>query len=490
MDIHIDTQEVIIRERRLNSVLTYQGTAKDLCLQSKKKCLPCQDNSFNQCGDCSAQRAMLPISQIKDCVVVNHAPIGCAGDFSLFNAQHRRGLGYRNYEIVNVQAVSSNLEEHDTIYGGIEKLRQAIHEAWRRFQPKAIFITTSCTSGIIGDDVEEAVRDAEMELGIPIVPIYCEGFKSKIWTTGFDAGFHGILRKLVKPPRRKQPDIINIFNFTNELAFTPFLAKIGLKPRYFVQQASIEELETLSEAAASAHICETLGTYIAKGLEQEYGVPEVKAPPPYGLEWTDRWLREIGKMTGREEAVEKMIAEERERIAPALAELRRELGGRKVYVLAGASFGHSMLSIARDLGLEPVGITGFHHDQCFDNEDERLNSLQNLVHLFGDVKNYTVCNKQPYQIFNLLRTLRPDILMVRHDTMTEVGVKLGIPTFFASDANLSIGYDGVLYTGQKLLDVLSGQNYVKNIANHAKLPYTDWWEKQHPFHFREEQSVE
>ena len=472
-----------IREHRLSSILSYRGTAADLFEKSSRCALECRENSFTQCGDCSAQRAMLPLSQVRDSVVVNHAPIGCAADFSLFNAQFRRGLIYRGLQPVNLGAISTNLSELDIVYGGGEKLESTLREAYRRFSPKAIFVTTSCASGIIGDDIEEIATQMEEELGIPIIPIFCEGFRSKIWTTGFDACYHGVLRKLVKPPREKQEDVINIFHFTNELTFTPLLAKLGLRPRYLIQHATVEELSQISDAAATANMCETLCTYIAKGLEQEYGVPEVKSPPPYGLEWTDQWIREVARITHREELAEQVIKSERERIAFELVQIRNELAGKRVFVIAGASFGHSMLAIAKDLGLSVCGIVGFHHDQRFDTEDEKVNSLLNCILLYGDIKNYNVCNKQPYQVVNLFRKANPDLLMARHDTMPGTAVKLGIPVFFSSDANLQIGYDGLIYTGRQILRVLRTKKFVENIATHVRLPYTDWWAKQNPFAF-------
>ena len=38
----------------------------------------------------------------------------------------------------------------------------------------------------------------EADLGVPVIPLHCEGFKSKHWSTGFDATQHGILRQIVR----------------------------------------------------------------------------------------------------------------------------------------------------------------------------------------------------------------------------------------------------------------------------------------------------
>ena len=104
--------------------------------------------------------------------------------------------------------ICTNLGEQDMVFGGIAKLEQTIREAWARHQPKVIFVATSCATGIIGDDVDSAARQLEEELGVIIVPLHCEGFKSKHWSSGWDVIEHGILRRLVRrDPPRKQDDL-------------------------------------------------------------------------------------------------------------------------------------------------------------------------------------------------------------------------------------------------------------------------------------------
>jgi len=483
VSINLNLPEIEPRERRLGSILSFHGKASQLYEKSLGAKLKMQDRTFSQCGSCASGCAFVSNSIILDAAVVNHAPIGCAGDFSGFNNVRHQGATHRGLKADNLKAISTNLEEKDTIYGGADKLMEAIREAKKRFNPKAIFINTSCASGIIGDDVESVADELEQELGITIVPVYCEGFKSKIWSTGFDATAHGIVRKLVKPAQKKSKDIVNVFNFQGSHSFTDVLGKIGLKPKYLFPFSNVEDLERMSEAVASTHICETLGTYISAALEEVFGVPEVKAPVPYGIEWTDEWLRELGRITNREKLVEKVIIEEHERIKPKLDELKSKLIGKRVYVLAGDSFVHSIVSACRSLGLEVVGGTAFHHDQVYDNDYGEVNSIGNMVKMTGDVENYTVCNKQPYEFIHFLKELKPDVLVVRHGQISTVGIKLGIPSFQVTDANLGIAYDGVVELGDKIYETLRTRKLVENIAKHSESPYTDWWLKQDPFTF-------
>ena len=473
--INLEAPEALVREKRVGSLLSYHGTSDDLIQASCNCCLGCGSRSFSQCGSCSNFAATIMTTGVIDAVTINHAPIGC---FSDFTSQSTRNRTLSNGRVINgVCAMSTNITERDTVFGAADKLRETIREAFRRFEPKAIFITASCASGIIGDDIEGVANETTQELGIPVVPVYCEGFKSRIWTSGFDASFHGILRHITKPPVKKQEDLINIFNFMGRDTFSGILKRMGL------------QLEHMSEAAASTHICETLGAYIAQGLEQAFGVPEVKSPPPYGLTWSDAWLRELGRLTNREELAEQVIREEHERIAPELERYRKKLAGKRVYVFAGAAYAHNMANIAHDLGMKVVGITTFHHDQMVDSGDERLNTLARLQDNIGVVEHFNVCNRQPYQAVNVLRELDVDILIVRHGGIGTLGAQMGVPVISIDEANTSSLYNGVLHMGQCVEDALNAKKLIDNIKQHVKLPYTQWWMQQDPYYFEAEQEA-
>lgn len=483
MSIFSESTEVEVRERRLHSTLSYHGDAADLNEKSKQRTLSCKGRYYGQCSDCAEGCAETITYHVIDAAVVSHAPVGCSVNVSNHHILGRAVSNARGLETHKVHMISSNIQEKDTVYGAEEKLKSAIYEANKRFKPKTIFIQASCASGIIGEDLESVANETEEELGYPVIPVYCEGFKSRIWSTGFDAAFHGILRRLIKEPKKKQEDLVNIFNFEGSDLFIPFLKKLNLRVNYLIPLASVEQLETITEAACTAHICETLATYIAAVLEEKYGVPEVKVPAPFGIDWTDEWLREIARFTDRKELAEKVIQEEHAKILPELDELREKLKGKKVYVLSGDSFAHNIANIVKDLGLELAGMNTLHHDLHTDSPLQ-ADTLEALIKSNGNIGNVTVCNKQPYQVLKILKKIKPDLLIVRHMNLTSLGTKLGIPTLFEGDANYSIGYEGVVKMGRRFDEALQTKKLVENIAAHTKLPYSDWWlNHEDPFYF-------
>jgi len=475
--VNLKHSNVQPREQRLGSIITYEGSALDLAERSRSGALRDRARTFTQSSTCASSCAICLLSLIQDAAVVNHAPLGCASDFSMFNLVNRYGQFKRGLTAANAHLVSSNLTEADAVFGGAAKLETAIRDAYERFHPKAIFVTASCASAITGEDIDAVVDRLEKELEIPVATVHCEGFRSKVWTTGFDVAYHAILRKIVTPPRSKRPELINVITFWGEDVFTELFSKLGLVPNLIVPFANIEQISRLAESAATVQMCSTLGTYLAAGLESLYGVPEVKAPPPYGMAGADAWLRALGRTVGKEAEVESLIDAEREAIAEPLRELRKELTGLTGYVAAGAVHGHSIAAVLAELGMKVVGSCFWHHDPRFDHRDSSADSLQHLVNSYGDIP-VSICNKQAYEVVNQLRRLKPDVFIVRHPGMAVWGGKLGIPTFLVEDEHYGLGYRGLLRYGRKIADAVNNPSFFRHLARHTRLPYTDWWLQQ------------
>jgi len=498
--INLDTPVVENREQRLGTIIAWDnGSATNLVKESSTICSGCGANDgerlceskgpFTQGSVCSEMMVECQAGNIRDAVLIQHSPIGCGAGQVIYNSIYRNGLAMRKLPVENIRITSTNLEESDMVFGGIAKLEQTIRDAWNRHKPKAIFIGTSCATGIIGDDVDSAAAKLEEELKIPVIPLHCEGFKSKHWSTGFDAVQHGLLRQIVNKNPKKQKDLVNVINLWGTDVFTPMLAELGLRVNFVIDMATVEELAQMSEAAATVSFCHTLSSYLAAGLEQEFGVPEIKSPQPYGFDGTDAWLRELARVTHTEEKAEIYIAKEHARIAPRLAELKELLKGKKGYVATGSSYAHGLISVLRELGVEVNGSLVFHHDPIYDSQnplsdtpDASKNSLDFMVKDSGDVPNFSVSNRQQYQFYGLLKRVNPDFILVRHNGLAPLASRLGIPAAPLGDEHHALGYQGILNLGETILDILAHKKFHLDIAAHTKLPYKQWWlDQEDPF---------
>lgn len=481
--INLSVPEVQIREIRINSITGYQGSAKELV--GKRGCgLKDRSRSFSQCLGCATSKAACMTILIQDGAVISHGPVGCASCLHEFAFTYRVNSPLRGIDRPTPRHIfSTNLNEKDTVYGGNIKLAKTIREVYERTRANAIFVLTTCAAAIIGDDVESICGEAEEELGIPVVAIFCEGFRSKVWTTGFDAAYHGIARKLIQKPRTRRSDMINVINFWGSDVFSEWFAPFGAKPNYITPYSTVNSLRYSSEAAATVQACSTLGSYLGAVLEQDFGVPEVPAAPPYGVAQTDRWFRALGKVLGKEEVAEKIISEKKKEYLPKIEALREKLSGKTAYVTAGAAHGHALLTVLGELGMKPSGAAIFHHDPVYDSGRPENDQLAQRVADYGDVPNFNVCNKQEYELVNALNRIRPDVLLARHGNMPLWGAKLGIPVLLIGDEHYSMGYEGLVRYGERLVETLENDEFVKNLSKHAAIPYTKWWLEQPPYYF-------
>ena len=493
--INLDMASVEPREQRLGTIIAWDGNSEELHEQSgyelrgqKERgrkgcggnCRLCElSGPFTQGAVCSEQMVECQAGNVRDAVLIQHSPIGCGGGQVEYNAIYRNGLAMRGYKVENIRIISTNLKESDMVFGAADKLRQSIDDAWERYTPQAIFVASSCATGIIGEDIESITDEKEAELGIPVVPLACEGFRSKHWSTGFDATQHGILRQIVRRnPQKKQEDLVNVINLWGSDVFTPLLKNLNLRVNYVVDLASVEELAQMSEAAATVGFCYTLSSYLAAALEQHFGVPEVKAPMPYGFAGTDAWLRELARVTHREDLVEPFIQAEHERVKPRVEELKKKLKGVKGFVATGSAYAHGLIQVMRELGIEVDGSLTFHHDPVYDSGDTQEDSLGYLNQHYGKVSNFHVSNRQQYQLYAFLQQVKPDFLLIRHNGLAPLASRLGIPAAPLGDEHIAVGYDGMINLGETILEILAHKKFHDDIRKHVKLPYKKWWLKQ------------
>ncbi|MBE6421881.1 nitrogenase component 1 [Succinivibrio dextrinosolvens] len=497
INLALDTVEN--REMRLGSITSWTGTASDLVMQSnyegrslikrefdcgkKNGCRLCElEMPFNQQSMCANSIASCQAGNLRDCVLIQHSPVGCTARNPEFNLAMRNGLARRNLEPRNINIVTTNLMENDMVFGASEKLRKTVQETFDRYHPKAIFLSMSCSTAIIGEDITSVADEMEEELGIPVIPLHCEGFRSKHWSTGFDIAQHGVLRQITKRNPKKQKDLINIVALWGTDYFTDMLKPLGLRVNYIMDIASFDELAQTSEAVATTTFCHTLGSYLATGLEQHFGLPQIDAPQPYGIKGTDEWLRAIARVVDKVDETEKYIQSEHERVHDEIEALKAKLKGVKGFVITGSAYAHGLISVLRELGIEVNGSVVFHHDPVYDGGKENQDTLKTLVENYGDIPNYSVSKTQPFQLPVILRNVDTDFIIVRHNGLAPNAARMGIPSFAMGDEHFPVGYDGIIRTGKAILDILARKKFNQVLKRHVKLPYSDWWLAQNdPF---------
>lgn len=484
MPINLESTNLATRENRLGSITGYVGSLHDLATQSEcgtlKGCARC----FSQSSTCLSACGLSQLGGIRDIAVIHHGPAGCSVTATQLYQTTKQVAAKRGI-VNNSVYVGTDMNERDTIFGSAEKLHDIILEVNRRYHPKAIFVSSSCASGIIGEDIDSVVEEAKTEVEVPVIAVHCEGFKSRIWATGFDISDHAVLSGIVKPPKQKR-NTINFKNFYESARdeIIEMFQHFDLEPIFLYANATVEELEHMSESVATTCICGTLGNYLGNGLEEKYGVPYIRSINPLGITGFETWLREIGKVAKKEAEVEAYIEEQRAIYIPQIEEVKKELKGLKAVLGMGPGYTFEVSRVLNELGIEVVWALAWHYDKKYENGDVPPSMKYLLEHNIDFEA--SVADQQNFEVMNILNKYKPDLYLSRHPGSTVWAIKQGTPAVFVADEYMIFGYKHTLEFAHTVLNTIRNRSFEANLAKRVKLPYTDWWYQQNVGSFLEE----
>ena len=121
-------------------------------------------------GGCAFDGAMIALVPIVDAAHVVHGPIACAG-----NSWDSRG-SLSSGPTLYRRASTSDITEHDVVFGGEQKLYDTIAEVVRRHRPPAVFVYSTCVTASIGDDLDAVCGAAAAAPRVPVIPVHSPGF--------------------------------------------------------------------------------------------------------------------------------------------------------------------------------------------------------------------------------------------------------------------------------------------------------------------------
>ncbi len=469
-----------IRESRPGRINDLGSSSKEVEEKFKKGCLKRADRSFAQGLQCQQINSMAALMSLEDAVFISHSPQGCVGCSIMAVDMYRVGQVHRGIKHVkNPRIIVTNIDQKSVVFGGEEKLRQSVQMAVDRYHPKLIFIYASCASGIIGDDIDAIAADLQKEFDSVIVPIHCEGFKSKICASGFDAAFLSINKYILKQEKQpKQKGLVNLFapttvSYADQLEMERMLSLIDVRVNYIPFYSSLEKIKMIPAAEASTSICKVFADEFMKTLWEDYEIPYSHTVMPIGIRNTDKWYRGIAKVLDKEQEVEEIIAKEHERIEPLVAKLRERLAGKRVFVCGGTGRSFAAAALIDDFGMKLVGLETPTYDADAQMDIEYLNGIH---------KDFVVdiANMQPFEQVNLVNKLKPDAFI----GVPDWAAKLGIPTTHVLDGKRpTMGYDGLLFLGNKIADQLENPGFNVKLSRHVKLPYKDSWYEEDAFKY-------
>ncbi len=469
-----------IRESIENRFNDLGSTGVKMANDYKTGCMKKADRSFAQGLQCQQINSMAALMSLEDSVFIAHSPQGCVGCTSLAVDMYRVGQAHRGVKhIKNPRIIVTNLDQSSVIFGGEEKLRRATVDAIKRYHPKMIFIFASCASGIIGDDIGAIAKDLQDTYKVLVIPVFCEGFKSKICASGFDAAFISINKYILKKEQLpKKENLINLFapvsiSYSDQNEMERMLGLLDLVVNYIPFYSSLEKIKRIPSAIASTSICKVFADEFMKTLYEDYNIPFSHTVMPIGVRNTDVWFRGIAKIVGKELEAEVVIKQQHERIIPLVEAIKNRLQGKRVFICGGTGRSFAAAALIADFGMKLVGLETPTYDEDAQSDIEYLNEL------FDDYV-VDIANMQPFEQVNLLKKLKPDVFI----GVPEWAAKLGIPTTHVLDMKRpTMGYDGLIFLGNKIADQLENPGFNEKLARHSKLPYRDSWYEEDAFKY-------
>jgi len=307
-------------------------------------------------GGCAFDGSMITLVPVTDVAHLVHGPVGCLG-----NSWESRG-SLSSGPTLHRRAFTTALGEHDVIFGGEGRLREAILDVGRRFRPAAVFVYLTCVPGLIGDDVEAVCRQAAAELRLPVVPVLAAGFAGTK-NAGNRLGGAALLRHVIgtAEPAYTTPYDVNLigeYNIAGELwQVLPLLGRLGIRVLSCISgDARYAELTWAHRAKVSMVVCSRALLSLAADLQARYGVRWFEGSF-YGVRATSAALRGFAEVLGDPELVDRtdvLVAEEETRTAARLAPYRPRLAGVRAVLYTGGVKSWSMVAALQDTGIEVV----------------------------------------------------------------------------------------------------------------------------------------
>jgi nitrogenase molybdenum-iron protein alpha chain len=481
------------REVRIEACNAFGGSCCGLKQGMKSGCAKLASRKFAQGGGCQLMLALGILGSFSNVVVIVHSPLGCASNH-LCTAGLRKSMRIsKNKPAEEFVWMHTNLDEIDVISGGINKLRRAILYAEREFRPDAVIVANGCVPGIIGDDIDSLIDELGRKLSAKIVPIHCEGFKSKFVASGYDSAYHGVLKKLVDPVGRYDraiPDeaadaaenyargrTVNLLNvgsnsYGDENELSRLLRALGLTVRVLPLYSSIDDISRISEAALNVSICATHDDYLIGHLKERFGTGYIIDTLPIGIKNTNQWLLEIARYFRLENEAEKLIAVETAQLEEALEPFRQVLEGKRLFLGGGETRIFASGEFFQYLGMKVVGLKPHNFDRFALPMVDDIEDQDTAVN---------VAPGQPSEELNLLKRVKPD-LYIGHAGANGWVTKLGISNLplFGQSFNY-MGYSGAYELARKAAKVVKNTSFIRKISANVRLPFRPEWYDENPF---------
>lgn len=422
---------------------------------------------------------------IKDCIAIVHGGQGCVMFVRLWFSQHFK----ESFEIA-----SSSLHEDSAVFGGTHRVEQAVDVLLMRYPDvKVVPIITTCSTEIIGDDIDGAVAKLNNGLlkekyagrEVHLIPIHTPSFQGS-HVTGYDVAAEAIIKHFAKSGMIPK---LNVFTgwqnpgdthvlkhllaamevpanliFDNE----EFDAPLMPEGNYVAHgSTTIEDLANTGSATATIVLNRYEGGKAAAYLQSKFHIPAVIGPSPIGIRNTDVFLQNVKKITGK--AIPKSLVKERGIAIDAITDVAHMfLADKRVAIYGNPDLVIGLAEFCLDLGMKPVLLLLGDENSNYP-KDPRIQELQNNV----DYDMEIIMNADLWELGDRLQNqgLKLDLILghskgrfIAMDYHIPL-VRVGFPIYDRAGYYhyATVGYEGARVLAERMANVwFNDMEYTKN----------------------------
>lgn len=369
------------RERRLNALSAYLGDIETLIGEFEAGAPSPRIRTFSQVAADDVSAALRVLAEIDGLGIVVHGGRGCAGALA--------GCSDRPWAV-------TNLDQRDTILGADGVLARTLRTLHRRHRPWAIVVVATPVVAINNDDIQAVAEEVSDELGIPIIELRTDGFRSRVAATGIDIAAQAVAA-LVSPGEGRHDHLINLLAFEcgpGVASVAAGLVDLGLGVNLLPAGAGQDALVRASHAAASVALFDDEAEMLGSELERLHGVPLLRLPPPIGAAATHRFAAEIAAFAGLPAPT----------LPPTTTVPLGAITGRSVVVALPPSQAFAVADLIAAAGGELAGLSVDWIDTL------HLAALKTLA-LARPALPVHIAAGQPFELTNWLGKIRPDLVI-------------------------------------------------------------------------------
>jgi nitrogenase molybdenum-iron protein alpha chain len=318
----------------------------------------------------------------RDIVNITHGPIGC-GFYSWLTRRNQTRAELETDENFITYNFSTDMQDANIVFGGEEKLKQAIREAVELFNPKAVAVFSTCPVGLIGDDVHRVAKQMmeEYDNKVNIFGFSCEGYKGVSQSAGHHIANNQLYKHLignddtVNGNLKYRINLLGEYNIGGDgFVLEELFEKCGIElVATFSGNSTVSSFEQAHTADLSLVMCHRSINYVAEMLETSFGIPWIKVNF-IGAGGTVKALRKVAAYFEDEELkarVEEVIAEEMVAVDAAREAVLPKTTGKTAMLFVGGSRAHHYQDLFTELGIRTLAA-GYEFGHRDDYEGRRV----------------------------------------------------------------------------------------------------------------------